>query len=81
MSKAETNRLCVGIDLHKTQFTVCALNEDAEYLLEKMYRTKADGYNDFIKEMHSQEVYSNPVGKDLFPWTGTEIVLSPLTII
>ena len=36
MSKAETNRLCVGIDLHKTQFTVCALNEDAEYLLEKM---------------------------------------------
>ena len=31
MSKTETNRLCVGIDLHKTQFTVCALNEEAEF--------------------------------------------------
>ena len=30
MSKAETGRLCVGVDLHKTQFTVCALNEEGE---------------------------------------------------
>ena len=33
MSKAESNRLCVGVDLHKTQFTVCALDEGGEYLL------------------------------------------------
>ena len=33
MSKAEISRLCVGVDLHKTQFTVCAVNEDGEYLL------------------------------------------------
>ena len=55
MSKAETNRLCVGIDLHKTQFTVCALNEEGEYLLEKLYRTTEEGYGNFIKEMHNQE--------------------------
>ena len=42
MSKAETNRLCVGIDLHKTQFTVCALNEEGEYLLEKADRLGAE---------------------------------------
>ena len=39
MSKTETGRLCVGVDLHKTQFTVCALSEDGEYLLEKKYPT------------------------------------------
>ena len=55
MSKTENNRLCVGIDLHKTQFTVCALNEEAEFLLEKMYRTTKEGYDDLIKELHDQE--------------------------
>ena len=55
MSKTESNRLCVGVDLHKTQFTVCALNEEGEYLAENMYRTTEEGYNDFIKEMHNQE--------------------------
>ena len=55
MSKTETNRLSVGIDLHKTQFTVCALNEEGEYLLEKLYRTTEEGYGNFIKEMHNQE--------------------------
>lgn len=55
VSKAENNRLSVGIDLHKTQFTVCALNEDGEYLVERIYRTTEEGYSDFIQEMHSQE--------------------------
>ena len=55
MSKAESNRLCVGVDLHKTQFTVCALDEGGEYLLGKRYQTTEEGYEDFINEMHSQE--------------------------
>ncbi len=56
MSKTEeTSRLCVGVDLHKTQFTVCAMNEDGEYLLEKWYPTKEEGYSEFSKAMHSHE--------------------------
>jgi len=51
MSKAEISRLCVGVDLHKAQFTVCALNEDGEYLLEKQYPTKEEGYTDFAEEI------------------------------
>ena len=30
MKQAEISRLCVGVDLHKTQFTVCALTEDGK---------------------------------------------------
>ncbi len=55
MSKTETGRLCVGVDLHKTQFTVCALSEDGEYLLEKKYPTKEEGYREFTSEMHNRE--------------------------
>ncbi|MGI6634388.1 MAG: IS110 family transposase [Christensenellales bacterium] len=55
MSKAENSRLCVGVDLHKTQFTICALNEDGEYLLEKQYPTKEEGYREFSNEMHQLE--------------------------
>ena len=55
MSKAEQSRLCVGVDLHKTQFTVCAVNEDGEILLESMYLTSLDGYEVFTKEMHDRE--------------------------
>ena len=55
MSKTENSRLCVGVDLHKTQFTVCAMNEDGEYLLEKWYPTKEEGYSEFSKSMHSHE--------------------------
>ena len=55
MSKTETSRLCVGVDLHKTQFTVCALSDDGEYLLEKKYPTKEEGYNEFSSEMHNRE--------------------------
>ena len=55
MSKTEISRLCVGVDLHKTQFTVCALSEDGEYLLERKYPTKEEGYSEFTGEMHNQE--------------------------
>lgn len=49
------SRLCVGVDLHKTQFTVCALTEDGEVLLQEMYLTNEKGYKTFINEMHTEE--------------------------
>lgn len=55
MSETGNSRLCVGVDLHKTQFTVCALNADGEYLMEKQYPTKEDGYKKFSEEMHHFE--------------------------
>ena len=56
MSKTEeTRRLCVGVDLHKTQFTVSALTEDGEVVLQEVYRTTPDGYSGFIEEMHRYE--------------------------
>ena len=56
MSKTEeTRRLCVGVDLHKTQFTVSALTEDGEVILQDVYRTTSDGYSEFIEEMHRYE--------------------------
>ena len=55
MSKTENGRLCVGVDLHKTQFTVCAMNEDGEYLLERKYPTTEEGYEEFSQEMHGRE--------------------------
>ena len=55
MGKTETGRLCVGVDLHKTQFTVSALSEDGEYLLEQKYPTKEEGYSEFASEMHNRE--------------------------
>ena len=55
MKQAESSRLCVGVDLHKTQFTVCALTEDGEVLLQEMYLTNEEGYRAFIEEMHKEE--------------------------
>ena len=55
MKQAEISRLCVGVDLHKTQFTVCALTEDGEVLLQEMYLTNDEGYKTFINEMHKEE--------------------------
>ena len=55
MSKTENRRLCVGVDLHKTQFTVCAMNEEGEYLLERKYPTTEEGYEEFSQEMHDRE--------------------------
>ena len=55
MSKTENGRLCVGVDLHKTQFTVCAIDEEGEYLLERKYPTTEEGYEVFSQEMHGRE--------------------------
>ena len=55
MSKTENGRLCVGVDLHKTQFTVCAIDEEGEYLLERKYPTTEEGYEEFSQEMHGRE--------------------------
>lgn len=55
MKQAEISRLCVGVDLHKTQFTICALTEDGEVLLQEMYLTNEEGYGAFIEEMHKEE--------------------------
>lgn len=52
MGKTEQGRLCAGVDLHKTQFTVCAANEDGELLQEAVYPASPDGYDMFIGEMH-----------------------------
>lgn len=56
MSKAEIRRMCVGVDLHKTQFTVCALDEETGAIeLECEFRTTEEGYADFIDRMHEIE--------------------------
>lgn len=51
----EERRLCVGVDLHKTQFTVCAVLEDSEILLEEVFKTDETGYKGFVSRMHGFE--------------------------
>lgn len=56
MSKTEVYRMCVGVDLHKTQFTVCALDEETGAVeLERKFSTDPKGYADFIRCMHDIE--------------------------
>ena len=56
MSRTENYRMCVGIDLHKTQFTVYALDEETGAIeLEGAYRTDTEGYGEFINRMHEIE--------------------------
>lgn len=48
MNKAEKNKMCVGVDLHKTQFTVCALDEGTGTVeLEFEFRTMSN----YVKNM------------------------------
>ena len=49
MSKAERlPRICVGVDLHKLQFTVCAINEETgEVVLTGVVKTNPEGYKEF----------------------------------
>ena len=55
MSKTDY-RMCVGVDLHKTQLTVCVLNEETgEVEFEGEFRTVEEGYQDFMARMHSLE--------------------------
>ena len=44
------SRINVGIDLHKTQFTVCILFEDEELAGGKVFRMDEEGYDSFILE-------------------------------
>lgn len=57
MRKAtELPRVCVGVDLHKTQFTVHATNEETgEVVLTGVYRTEKQGYKDFCESLHKIE--------------------------
>ena len=55
MSKTVNGRLCAGVDLHKTQFTVCVKDEEGEYLLERKYPTTEERYEVFSKEIHGRE--------------------------
>lgn len=60
MSKTGRQKLCVGVDLHKHQFTVCAMsakNEVVEH--EGEYRTDSDGYKLFCDRMHWYELNCN----------------------
>lgn len=49
------NMINMGIDLHTTQFTVCALTSAGEILLEEVYETNDEGYESFIKWAHESE--------------------------
>ena len=52
----ELPRICVGVDLHKLQFTVHAMNEETgEVMLTGVYRTDSQGYKDFCNRLHSIE--------------------------
>ena len=56
MKTEKAPRISVGVDLHKQQFTVNALNEESgEVLLEEVYRTTREGYEEFCKKMHEHE--------------------------
>lgn len=55
--KTELPRVCVGVDLHKTQFTVHATNEETgEVVLTGVYGTEKQGYENFSEELHKIEV-------------------------
>lgn len=49
-------RICVGVDLHKLQFTVHAINEETgEMVLNGAFRTDGQGYKDFCEKLHAIE--------------------------
>lgn len=56
MRKTELPRICVGVDLHKMQFTVHAVNEETgEVVLTGVFKTDNQGYKDFCKKLHTIE--------------------------
>ena len=57
MSKTERiPRICVGVDLHKLQFTVSAINEETgEVVLTGVFKTNSEGYKEFCEKMHTAE--------------------------
>ena len=49
-------RICVGVDLHKLQFTVHAVNEETgEMVLNGVFRTDSQGYKGFCEKLHAIE--------------------------
>lgn len=49
-------RICVGVDLHKLQFTVHAVNEETgEMVLNGVFRTEGQGYKYFCEKLHAIE--------------------------
>ncbi len=56
MKMTELPRICVGVDLHKLQFTVDAVNEETgEMVLNGVFRTDSQGYKDFCEKLHALE--------------------------
>ena len=49
-------RICVGVDLHKMQFTVHAVSEETgEMVLNGVYLTNNQGYKEFCEKLHTIE--------------------------
>jgi transposase len=48
-------KLSVGVDLHKTQFTVCLLSEDRKVIKHGRFLTNKKGYEDFLKNLEEFE--------------------------
>ncbi|MEA2013889.1 MAG: hypothetical protein U9N38_01050 [Thermodesulfobacteriota bacterium] len=44
-------KMSIGVDLHKTQFTVCCLNEDRGVQESGIYPTSDHGYRTFIRRI------------------------------
>lgn len=47
-----SEKLYVGVDLHKTQFTTYVLKDDKEIEAPTKYQMNKDGYQSFISQMH-----------------------------
>lgn len=45
----------VGVDLHKTQFTVCFRHNENE-VLQKVYRTERKGYEEFLSDLRGMKI-------------------------
>ena len=51
----ERKIVSVGIDLHTTQFTTCAITPAGDILQEEQYPTTEEGYASFIAWCHKVE--------------------------
>lgn len=45
-------KMSIGVDLHKTQFTICMLSEDRKTIEFREYPTRDDGYEAFIGKLN-----------------------------
>ncbi|MCK5153120.1 MAG: hypothetical protein KAQ93_02075 [Spirochaetales bacterium] len=44
--------MSIGVDLHKTQFTICMLSEDRKIIKFDEYPARNEGYEAFIKKIN-----------------------------